>query len=127
MHLYVRLDGLTGVVITDNKYPERIAQTLINKMLFEYDANNKDKTKIYNIIESLFNTYQDIKEADKITKIQSTLDEIKDIMHKNIEQVMNRGEKIDDLVIKSNELSEASKIFFNSGRRLKRKYCCRFW
>lgn len=32
-HTYVRRDGLCGIVITDEEYPQRIAFTLINRQL----------------------------------------------------------------------------------------------
>lgn len=32
-HVYVRSDGLGGVVISDAEYPNRVAHTLINKVL----------------------------------------------------------------------------------------------
>ena len=45
-------------------------------------------------------------------KIRSELDETRIILHKTIESVLQRGEKIDDLVAKSEELSSQSKQFY---------------
>ena len=45
-------------------------------------------------------------------KIQKELDETKIVLHKTIESVLERGEKIDTLVAKSNDLSGASKQFY---------------
>ena len=42
-------------------------------------------------------------------KIQKELDETKIVLHKTIESVLERGEKIDSLVAKSNDLSGQSK------------------
>jgi len=55
---------------------------------------------------------QDPHQADNILKIQKELDETKIVLHKTIESVLERGEKIDDLVQKSDGLSSQSKMFY---------------
>jgi hypothetical protein len=45
-------------------------------------------------------------------KIQKELDETKIVLHKTIESVLERGEKIDNLVQKSDGLSAQSKMFY---------------
>lgn len=57
--------------------------------------------------------YQDPQKADSIMKIQRELDETKIVLHKTIESVLQRGEKIDDLVAKSDGLSAQSKMFYS--------------
>jgi synaptobrevin family protein YKT6 len=46
-------------------------------------------------------------------KIQKELDETKIVLHKTIESVLERGEKIDELVAKSDGLSAQSKMFYS--------------
>lgn len=46
-------------------------------------------------------------------KIQKELDETKIVLHKTIESVLERGEKIDTLVAKSDGLSAQSKMFYS--------------
>jgi synaptobrevin homolog YKT6 len=45
-------------------------------------------------------------------KIQRDLDETKITLHKTIESMLERGEKIDNLVAKSDGLSAQSKMFY---------------
>ncbi|KAF4465660.1 synaptobrevin like ykt6 [Fusarium albosuccineum] len=66
--------------------------------------------------------YQDPQEADSILKIQKELDETKIVLHKTIESVLQRGEKIDDLVAKSDGLSSQSKMFYQQAK--KQNSCC---
>ena len=47
-------------------------------------------------------------------KIQKELDETKIVLHKTIESVLERGEKIDSLVEKSDGLSAQSKMFYST-------------
>lgn len=45
--------------------------------------------------------------SDNVAKLRSQVDEVKDVMTQNIERVLDRGEKLDDLVDKTEDL-EAS-------------------
>lgn len=56
--------------------------------------------------------YQDPTEADSIMKIQKELDSTKVVLHQTIESLLERGEKIDSLVAKSDNLSAQSKMFY---------------
>ncbi|XP_041368340.1 synaptobrevin homolog YKT6-like [Gigantopelta aegis] len=128
-HVYVRSDSLAGVVIADHEYPKRVAHTLLNKVLDEFCAKYPKGT--WNIPESSINfpvlpqyleKYQNPKEADAMTKIQTELDETKIILHDTIEAVLDRGEKLDDLVDKSEGLSTQSKAFYKTAK--KTNQCC---
>lgn len=66
--------------------------------------------------------YQDPQQADSIMKIQKELDETKIVLHKTIESVLERGEKIDSLVAKSDGLSAQSKMFYTQAK--KQNSCC---
>ena len=66
--------------------------------------------------------YQDPMEADKILKIQRELDETKVVLHKTIDSVLARGEKLDNLVDKSTDLSLASQMFYKQAK--KQNQCC---
>jgi hypothetical protein len=60
--------------------------------------------------------------ADKISKIQKSLDDVKDIMSKNIEDVLKRGETLDSLMEKSADLSTVSVQFYKKAK--KTNQCC---
>jgi synaptobrevin family protein YKT6 len=51
-------------------------------------------------------------------------DETKIVLHQTIDSVLRRGEKLDALVDKSNDLSLASQMFYKQAR--KTNSCCRF-
>ena len=54
-------------------------------------------------------------------RVQQELDETKVVLHKTIESVLARGEKLDDLVTRSDMLSAQSKRFFQTAKKV-----CRF-
>ena len=61
--------------------------------------------------------YQDPKKVDKIEKLNSQLSETKEILCQAIDKVLQRGEKLDDLVEKSTKLSSQSKLFYKEARK----------
>lgn len=131
-HVYARSEGICGVLITDKEYPVRPAYTLLNKILDEYlVAHSPEEWKnISETNEKLgmkeLNTYivdyQDPTKADAIMKVQQELDETKIELHKTIENVLQRGEKLDNLVDKSESLTASSKMFYKQAK--KTNSCC---
>jgi len=130
VHVYVRYDGLAGVVVTQKDYNVRVAYSLINKMMHDYEQQypawkriNADQDVEPAAMKKDIQLYQNPAEADKLTAIQKNLDEVKDIMHKNIEQVLNRGETLDSLMEKSDDLSVTSHAFYKNAK--KQNQCCK--
>ena len=73
-------------------------------------------------LEDAINRYQDPAAADQIMRIQRNLDETRDVLHNTIDQVLQRGEKLEDLVERSGELSSQSKLFYKNAKRA--NSCC---
>ncbi|KAK9152710.1 hypothetical protein Sjap_000190 [Stephania japonica] len=141
VHSYNR-NGLCVLGFMDDHYPVRSAFSLLNKVLDEYQKNfgdswrtiqsdatqpwpylNESLTKFqYKLITFTSNMYQDPAEADKLLKIQRDLDETKIILHKTIDSVLARGERLDSLVEKSSDLSAASQMFYKQAK--KTNQCC---
>lgn len=130
VHAYNR-NNLVGLVFANTEYPPRSAFSVVNKVLDEYTAqkgnswqqaiaDNKDSLPF---LEDALAKYQDPVEADKLMKIQKELDETKIILHKTIDSVLDRGEKLDTLVDKSNDLSMASQLFYQQAK--KNNQCCK--
>jgi synaptobrevin homolog YKT6 len=81
-------------------------------------------TANYTELPALLAKYQNPKEADALTKLQLDLDETKIILHGTIESVLQRGEKLDDLVAKSEDLGLQSKAFYKTAK--KTNACCSY-
>lgn len=129
-HAFVRGDSLAGVLISDHEYPQRVSFTLLSKVLDDFTAKYathqwptaKDNGLPFQELDAFLAKYQDPKEADAMTKVQKDLDDTKVILHNTIEAVLDRGEKLDDLVEKSEGLSLQSKTFYKTAK--KTNQCC---
>ncbi|GJQ86466.1 Ykt6 [Trypoxylus dichotomus] len=131
-HVYVRADNLAGIVISDHEYPSRVSHTLITKILDEFTqkippsswTSITEKDVVFPQLNTYLAKYQNPREADAMTKIQEDLDETTIILHNTIQAVLQRGEKLDDLVSKSEDLTIQSKAFYKTAR--KTNSCCTF-
>nr|XP_054766336.1 synaptobrevin homolog YKT6-like [Lytechinus pictus] len=129
-HVMCKESNLSGVIISDGDYPPRVSFTLLNKILDEFASavspstweTVKENSANYQGLESYLSKYQNPSEADPMMKIQKDLDDTKVIMHDTIESMLTRGEKLDDLVAKSDDLSAQSKTFYKAAR--KTNSCC---
>jgi synaptobrevin homolog YKT6 len=126
-HAYGRTEGVAGVIITDGDYPPLVAHQILSKVVDEFlakyprtafsDRNLQDNACPLPQLKEYILKYQDPSQADSIMKIQKELDETKIVLHKTIESVLERGEKIDSLVAKSDGLSQQSKMFYSQVRQ----------
>lgn len=61
----------------------------------------------------------------KVGTVLKTLDETKAVLHQTIDQVLARGEKLEDLVQRSERLSETSKMFYAQAKK-HNSFCHRY-
>ena len=108
-HCYGSTAGVAGLIISDAEYPALVAHQLLSKIVDEFTSTNPrssySSTSVIKIpypqLKDYIVKYQDPNQADSIMKVQRELDETKIVLHKTIESVLERGEKIDSLVQKS--------------------------
>ncbi|KAJ7083709.1 snare protein YKT6 [Mycena belliarum] len=129
-HVYNRggSEQLAAVIITDQEYPVRPAFSLLAKVLDDFTAKvpqgSWDDPALISFPEltTYITKYQDPRQADTIMRVQQELDETKIVLHKTIESVLQRGERLDTLVDRSNHLSAQSKMFYKTAK--KQNSCC---
>ncbi|KIM54711.1 hypothetical protein SCLCIDRAFT_1221726 [Scleroderma citrinum Foug A] len=129
-HVYNRsgAEQLAAIIITDHEYPVRPAFSLLTKILDEFSAKvpqssySNPASISFPDIQTYLTKYQDPRQADAIMRVQQELDETKIVLHKTIESVLQRGEKLDNLVERSNALSTQSKMFYKTAK--KQNSCC---
>ncbi|KAI8060127.1 Longin-like domain-containing protein [Gongronella butleri] len=125
-HVYAHPQGLAGVIFTDKEYPSRVVFSLLNKVLDEFivkfPRERWQGTLDYPELAQYIQKFQDPKQADTIMKVQNELEETTAILHKTIDSVLQRGEKLDALVDRSEALSSQSKMFYKTAK--KTNSCC---
>lgn len=125
INVFRRDEGVCGVIITDMEYPYTVAQGLLSKITDEFltkyprtaYTTAEERSLALPELKDYLSKYQDPQNADSIMKIQKELDETKKTLHKTIDSILLRGEKIDNLVAKSDGLSAQSKMFYTQVSR----------
>ena len=108
-HCWVTQDGIAATAMTDNEYDERAAYTLLNKLIMDFRAQfqssgilEKDLTKDnpvkFGAMEVYLRDWQNPTEADKLLKIEKELQEVQNIVHQNLQDLLQRGETMDVLM-----------------------------
>lgn len=98
--------------LSDIKIKTRIIYTILDNV-------NKNIIKVSDVMI----LYKEPEKTDKILIIEKQIDETKEIMVKNISLVLDRGERIDDLLKKVETLDNISLEFYNNTR----SSCCRLF
>eukprot|EP00924_Labyrinthula_sp_SR-Ha-C_P002988 maker-scaffold_58-snap-gene-0.19-mRNA-1 protein AED:0.01 eAED:0.01 QI:154/1/1/1/1/1/2/1105/202 len=127
---HLRSDGLGAVCVTDKEYPERVAFSILSKQLDDFFTKyaarikqvTEDSSFEFEELKKAIVEYQDPSKADKLTKIQKDLNETIEVMHKTIENLLERDVKLNTLVEKSDDLSAQSKLFYKSAAQ--HNQCC---
>lgn len=130
VHCYLRYDGLGGVIVSNAEFKERIAFTLIDKLMNKFmdlfkdkfltnDHNDQDQSINFEFMNEIIKNPM---EFDQITKINEQLDETIDIIHKTIDSVLDRGEKLETLIQHSDDLSRHSQMFYRTASSQNK--CC---
>ncbi|KAJ3272416.1 palmitoyltransferase [Terramyces sp. JEL0728] len=130
-HVYVSQDGLAAVIVTDAEYPQRVAFSVAGKCLDEFkskfprrDITPETTSQRYPELRQHLEKAQDPQSNDPFMKVQRELDETKVILHKTMDSLLQRGEKLDDLVQRSDQLSAQSKMFYKTAK--KTNACCTY-
>lgn len=133
VYAYATLDGVVAIGVSDIEYNSRVAFTLLTELVpqfqqtfrgkFESIETRQDDFLPWPVLEVTLEKYQNPEEVDKILRIKRDIEDTKVIMYNAIDQIIERGQKIDDLVAQSEDLGIASKTFYNQAKQTN-SGCC---
>lgn len=125
-------DGLVALAVCDNEYNPRVAFTMLAQVMTDFQTTfrgkyalegQKDNYLTWPELNKTLIRFQTPEEADKILKIKRDIEDTKIIMLDAIDKILERGEKIDNLVQKSDDLGAASKTFYTQAKKTN-SGCC---
>jgi synaptobrevin family protein YKT6 len=131
-YVAVHPNTLAFTVVSSPEYPQRVVFTMIADLMnqflnsgIQWQNIQQDTEVRFPPLQDAIRIYQNPAEADKLMKIESELDQVREIMHKNIEELLRRGETLDSLMAKSQDLSSVSYDFYK--RAKKNNQCCQLY
>lgn len=116
-YIYQR-EGYCCLLISDQEYPERVATKVCRDVATQATLQNIDQGGL----QETLTRSQDPTLVNQLHHIQSELEDVRELLHKSMESILERGEKLENLVQRSEELSASSKMFYRSAR--KTNSCC---
>ncbi|GKT36181.1 Synaptobrevin like protein [Aduncisulcus paluster] len=134
IHTSILPNQLVTCLVTTQDYPSRAAHSVISKLQKDFqdyalpvwetatcdiDKNNCGFTKY---LKDYMEKYQDAVQADKLSMIERDLEETRIQMVENLNSVLARGEKLEDLIARSGDLSESARRFAIQAHKVNR--CC---
>jgi len=127
---YVVADGITFLCMTDEEFGRRLPFSYLEDLhsRFKSSYGERGRTAVAyamnqdfsRVMSTLVDYYSNNPNADKISKVKGDVDEVKNVMVQNIEKVLERGERIELLVNKTETLSNNAFKFKKSSTALKR-------
>lgn len=82
-------------------------------------------SSVYPQLKDHLEKAQNPQSSDPFMKVQKELDETKVILHKTMDSLLQRGEVLEDLVSRSDQLSSQSKMFYKTAKKTNSS-CCNF-
>ena len=132
-YCWTTTDGISVTAVCDNEYPEKGVFSMINKLILEFrekyaptgilETADKDQDLKWDRLEWYMKEWQNPHNADKLLKVEKELMEVNEIMRKNMNDLMKRGETIEDLMAKSKDLSTASVSFYKKAKKANTRCC----
>lgn len=106
------------IYLTDEEYPIDV----IFECVGELDNIYKEEQVQIQQVGSIWLKYQDPTQISKILKVKKELTETKKVLLESIDKVLERGEKIEDLIAKTEQLETSSRTFKIKATKL--NSCC---
>ncbi len=134
-YCYTTKDNISATCITDGDYPEKAAFILLNNIIMDFRETFSSNPSVYedaksdaglkfDALEVYLKKWQDPHEADKLLKIEKELHEVKEIIHKNLADLLKKGEQLDELMVKSKDLNKVSVEFYKKAKK-QNSSCCK--
>jgi len=127
---YIVDDGITYLCMGDEAFGRRIPFAFLEDIKNRFRATYGDRgrtaiaygmnTDFSRVLQNQMDYYSNNPGADRINRVKGEIDEVKSVMVHNIEKVLERGERIELLVDKTENLNQNAFKFKKASTQLKR-------
>ncbi|KIM43750.1 hypothetical protein M413DRAFT_443656 [Hebeloma cylindrosporum] len=129
---YISEGGYTYLVMADNSAGRRMPFAFLGDLQRKFtsapSSSSSDEIPAYGlqgslapIIAGLMHTYNTAPPSDELSRAQNELNQVKDIMVQNVEQILSRGERIELLVDKTDVIAGQATAFRRGARTVRRQ------
>lgn len=130
---YIFEEGIVYLCITDDDFDRTQSFVFLNEIKKRFQAAYGSRalsalpyamnSEFSRVLATQMKHFSEVRDVNKIMKVQGEVEELRQIMVQNIDSVANRGEKIELLVDKTDNLVSASVTFRKTSRNLAVAMC----
>ncbi|KAK5163647.1 SNAP receptor [Saxophila tyrrhenica] len=129
MH-YVLNDNVAYIAITERSYPKKLALTYLEDIRAEFQTSYKRDdyldpqlrpyaySEFDRFVERTKKTYQDSRATDNLSRLNDELKDVTQVMTKNIEDLLYRGDSLEKMGDMSSRLREDSAKYKRAAVRI---------
>ncbi|TCD68146.1 hypothetical protein EIP91_011512 [Steccherinum ochraceum] len=129
---YVSEGGYTYLCMADDSAGRRMPFAFLAELQQKFNATAQPSSSLSDppayglqgsfgpVIAQLMNTYNTNPPTDELSRAQNELAQVKDIMVQNVEQILSRGERIELLVDKTDNMASQATAFRRGARTVRR-------
>mmetsp|Transcript_19263 Transcript_19263/g.45040 ORF Transcript_19263/g.45040 Transcript_19263/m.45040 type:complete len:219 (-) Transcript_19263:216-872(-) len=128
-HIMV-FDGITFLCMADEEFGRRIPFMFLDDVKSRFNATYGDRGRtalayamnedFSRVLMKQMEYYSSNPNADKLNRVKGDIDEVKSVMVQNIEKVLERGDRIELLVDRTESLNQHAVKFKKQSTQLKR-------
>eukprot|EP01060_Flectonema_neradi_P007579 TRINITY_DN15319_c0_g1_i1.p1 TRINITY_DN15319_c0_g1~~TRINITY_DN15319_c0_g1_i1.p1 ORF type:complete len:213 (+),score=27.54 TRINITY_DN15319_c0_g1_i1:47-685(+) len=119
----VNSQGLILICVTTQDLPIRVGFDFLARVEKNCKGDRRDWTFDKDTLRKEV-AWSNDPQNDIARKVQGQIDEVKDIMLENVDKVLERHDKLETMVQKSDQMANEAQTFFKRGRDIRRKLCC---
>ncbi|KAJ2491723.1 hypothetical protein IWW37_002047 [Coemansia sp. RSA 2050] len=129
---YISDGGIVYLCMADDKFGRRVPfaflQDMMDRFVAAFTDGEIENATAYGLnsfartIARQMDYYSRNPQVDPLRQVHGEISQVKDVMVQNIERVLERGDRIDILVDKTNNLNNAAFAFRKRSTALKRQY-----
>lgn len=127
-HVYCR-DGVAFVCLSERLYPKRLAYACLEEVsdsfFKEYTLDQIKRTsrpyeliRYTNALQRIKRSYQDVRSKQNLDRLQQALGDVTNIMTQNINQLLERGNKLESMSLLSSNLSADARRYVRDAQQL---------
>jgi len=128
---YSSRDGLVFMCLAEVEFPRRVCFMFLEDMQSNFMGRYGEvvntviafgvNSEFSEVIKNRMNYFSSNPDVDKLQKLKSSVDQVKNIMVENIDKVLARGEKVELLVKKTEIMSEQAISMKRRAKQVRRR------
>jgi len=124
--------GVAVAVVRGGRFPERVAHAMlqeVNRGVSEVETDQRLcearagelSRSCRDVFRGIMATYSDPAKVDKVTELHRKVDQVKDIMHDNVRNILETQISLETLQAKSDTMSASAHQFLKQSTGLRRQ------